>query len=81
MSEKYVRLVVKKLKCSKGKREEIRKQLEADVRAEAENGEQLEDIVERMGSPEEIAEEFNSSFWIQKTMTPCRRNLPNRCSL
>lgn len=62
MNEKYVCQIVKKLKCSKSRREEIRKQLMADLPSEAENGETLEEMIGRMGNPEEIAEEFNNSF-------------------
>lgn len=62
MSEKYIRRIIKRLKCSKSKREEIRRQLASEVLAEIENGEKIEDIMERMGSPAEIAEEFNNSF-------------------
>lgn len=62
MNEKYIRRIIKKLTCSKRKREDIRKQLSSEILAAVENGEKMEDIMERMGDPAEIAEEFNSSF-------------------
>ncbi|MDO4321187.1 MAG: DUF3887 domain-containing protein [Lachnospiraceae bacterium] len=61
-AEKYVRQIVKRLKCSGKRKEEIRRQLLADVRAELESGEALEDIVRRMGDPSEIAGEFNQNM-------------------
>lgn len=62
MSEKYIHQVVKRLKCSKHEREEIKKQLTSDILSETESGASLEEVIKRMGSPKEMAEEFNSSF-------------------
>lgn len=62
MKDKYIRQIVKRLKCSKEKREDIKKQLSSDIMAAMENGETVEDIIRRMGTPAEIAEEFNRSF-------------------
>lgn len=59
---KYIHQIIRKLKCSKVKREEIKKQLTADFMGAEENGENPEDIIKRMGNPSEIAEEFNNSF-------------------
>ncbi|MDO4168979.1 MAG: DUF3887 domain-containing protein [Lachnospiraceae bacterium] len=62
MSEKYVRQIVKKLKCSKSKRAEIQKQLMSDIMIKMEDGMSIENIIEDMGNPKEIATEFNDSF-------------------
>ena len=62
MNEKYVRQIIKKLKCSGKKRKEIRRQLVADIAEQLEGGDSEQVIFQRMGTPEEIAEEFNSSF-------------------
>lgn len=62
MNKKYINQIIRKLKCSKKKREEIKKQLLSDFAAELENGEKEQEIVSRMGIPAEIAEEFNNSF-------------------
>lgn len=62
MSEAYIRQIIKGLKCSKSRREEIRRQLESDIKAAEENGEKIENILKRMGSASEIVQEFNSSF-------------------
>ena len=58
----YIRKIMKRLKCSKGKRMEIKKDLTMDILAAEENGENWEDIKKRMGDPEGIAAEFNSNF-------------------
>ncbi len=60
--EKYVIAVLKKLKCSGSKKKEIRKELESDIAAALENGESLEEIMARMGSPASLAREFNDNF-------------------
>ena len=62
MNKKYINQIVRKLKCSKKKREEIKKQLLSDFSAEFENVEREQEIISRMGNSEEIAEEFNNSF-------------------
>lgn len=62
MSEKYLKQITKKLKCSKAQREEIKKQLASDIMDAAENGATEEELRKRMGTPAEIAEEFNRSF-------------------
>lgn len=58
----YVNQILRKVKCSKTKKEEIKKQILADVSARLENGETMEQIAESMGTTEEIAEEFNQSL-------------------
>ena len=60
--EKYVIAVLKKLKCSGSKKKEIREELESDIAAALENGESLEEIMARMGSPASLAGEFNDNF-------------------
>ena len=60
--EKYVKAVVKKVKCTTSKKREIEKQLLSDISIALETGEQLEDVLEDMGSIAEMAEEFNSNL-------------------
>ena len=62
MREKYVKQIVKALRCSKAKREDIKKQLTADIVTAQEQGESEEEIMARMGTAKEIASEFNASF-------------------
>lgn len=61
-AEKYVQLVGKKLKCSGAKRREIRRQLLDDISAEQAGGVQIEQIIGRMGTPAEVAKEFNENM-------------------
>ena len=60
--EKYVNEILKKVKCSRAKKTEIKKQLLADMSMHMEHGETIEQIRETMGTPEEIAEEFNQNL-------------------
>lgn len=61
-AEKYVNQIVKKVKCGRKKRIEIKQQLLSDVSAREKSGEALEQIIEDMGTPKEIAEEFNQNL-------------------
>lgn len=60
--QSYVREVGKRLQCSEKKRKEIERQLASDIQAALENGETMEEILERMGTAKEAAREFNSNF-------------------
>ncbi len=62
MKEKYIKQIIKLLTCSKKRREEIKKQLSADIDDAVGAGETFETIQTRMGKPKEIADEFNQSF-------------------
>lgn len=62
MSKRYINQIIRKLKCSKKRREEIKRQLLSEFTSEMENGESEQDIIKRMGKPAEIAEDFNNSF-------------------
>ncbi|MCM1184584.1 MAG: DUF3887 domain-containing protein [Roseburia sp.] len=58
----YVNGIVRRLKCSPAKKREIRKWLESDISAALEGGEPMEHIMERMGTPQNAAKEFNDNF-------------------
>ena len=63
MNEKrYVNAIVRKIKCSGKKRNEIRKQLLTDMQTRIGQGEKLEEIMSRMGSVKEIAAGFNETI-------------------
>lgn len=62
VTEQYIKTILHKLKCSGRKKKEIEKELKADIQIALENGETWEAVRERMGTPEEIAEEFNENF-------------------
>ncbi len=55
---KYVNDIVRRIKCTEAKRKEIRNQLLSDIAMRREEGEAFEQIVESMGSAQEIAEAF-----------------------
>lgn len=57
-AEKYVNDIVRRIKCTGAKRKEIRNQLLSDIAAREEQGESMEQIIESMGSSQEIAEAF-----------------------
>lgn len=61
-AQMYVNQIVKKVKCSRKKRNEIRRQLLADINLEVEQGEALDRVILRMGEPIVIAEEFNQNL-------------------
>ncbi len=61
-AETYVKQIVKKVKCTGKKRNEIRKQLLSDIESEMERGESLEKVMLRMGEPIAAAEEFNQNM-------------------
>lgn len=61
-AETYVNQIVKKVKCSRKKREEIRRQLLAEVSVAKEQGATLEKVMLQMGEPIAIAEEFNENL-------------------
>ncbi len=62
MNKAYLNRIVRKLRCSGKKRREIRQQLLSEMEAELENGIDEKELIRRMGTPPEIAEEFNRNF-------------------
>ncbi len=61
-AEKYARQVAKYLKCSGGRKREIRKQITSDIQAAAEEGKSPEQVIQGMGEPRALAGEFNENF-------------------
>lgn len=59
---KFVKEVERKLLCKKGKKQEICRDLTADIEAALEQGEDWASIEKRMGTPAEIAAEFNENL-------------------
>lgn len=57
-AEKYVNDIVRRIKCTGAKRKEIRSQLLSDIAVREGQGEPMEQIIESMGSAQEIAEAF-----------------------
>lgn len=60
--EQYVKQVAKHLVCKKDRRNEIMQQLSSDIESALEQGEDWESIEARLGTPSEMAAEFNESF-------------------
>lgn len=60
--EQYVKAVLKKLKCSGGKKKEIRREMESDIAVALEGGETWEEVRSRMGEASAVAAEFNDNF-------------------
>lgn len=61
-AEKYVKKIIKRIKCGGEKKKEIGKQLLMDIKARLNEGETLENIFLQMGTAEEIASSFNESI-------------------
>jgi uncharacterized membrane protein len=59
--ENYLKTIIKELTCSKGKKLEIKRELESDIQTALASGELWQEIKERMGDPKEIAKEFNAN--------------------
>lgn len=60
--ERYIKAILKKLKCGSDKKKEIRKELESDIAGALEAGETMEEIMKRMGDAAFVAQEFNNNF-------------------
>ena len=61
-AEKYTNSIVRKIKCSRQKKKEIRKQILSDISIRIQDDETFEMIADSMGTPEEVAEEFNRNL-------------------
>ena len=72
MNKAYLNRIVRKLRCSGKKRREIRQQLLSEMEAELENGIDEKELIRRMGTPPEIAEEFTRNF-SEKERKCCKR--------
>lgn len=64
--ETYLELVLKNLLCSNKEKRRIYKDLQSDIEAAIENGESWIAIQERLGTPEELAMEFNENLEVKK---------------
>ncbi len=62
----YVDAVARKIKCDRKKKKEIKKQLLTDIHMRTEQGEGLEEILSRMGTPREIADGFNETISVEE---------------
>ena len=58
----YINGIMRKIKCGRKKKKEIKKQLLTDINFRLEQGETLADVMSQMGSIKEIADGFNESL-------------------
>ena len=56
--EEYIKSIIKLLDCDKKEKRRIASDLENDISSALQHGESMSEIMDRMGSPEEIAEDF-----------------------
>lgn len=61
-AETYVNSIVKKIACSGKRKNDIRMQLLAEIEERTSQGENLNEIMTRMGSVKEVADSFNESI-------------------
>lgn len=61
-AEKYVNAIVKNIQCGLSRKKEIKKELLSDIRMQTEQGRELGEIMEQMGSIQEIANSFNENM-------------------
>lgn len=61
-AEQYVKKITAKLKCDKKKKNDIKRQLLAEIEERKAEGERLGEILEDMGSVKEVANDFNESL-------------------
>ena len=60
----YIKQVLKLLGCSKEQKKKIRLDLENDIDIALKNNESFDEIIKRMGAPEELACEFNENMGV-----------------
>lgn len=60
--DKYIKKISKQLLCNKEKKNDIIKQITSDINISLENGSNLEKVLSEMGTPKEVADEFNENF-------------------
>lgn len=63
--KQYIKKVIRLLGCSRQQKRKIQLDLENDIEMALKQGESLEDIIQRMGAPEEVAREFNENMGVQ----------------
>lgn len=63
MNEKqYIGKIQRQLRCKTSRKKEIIRQIQSDIAIALENGDDFESIMQKMGSPAEVAAEFNENM-------------------
>lgn len=63
--KQYIKKVIRLLGCSRQQKRKIQLDLENDIEMALKQRESLEDIIQRMEAPEEVAREFNENMGVQ----------------
>ena len=63
--KQYIKKVIRLLGCSRQQKRKIQLDLENDIEMALKQEESLEDIIQSMGAPEEVAREFNENMGVQ----------------
>ena len=63
--KQYIKKVIRLLGCSRQQKRKIQLDLENNIEMALKQRESLEDIIQRMGAPEEVAREFNENMGVQ----------------
>lgn len=58
----YVNRIIRRVTCTGKQKRELKRQIMSDIGFRQENGEPLEQILESMGEPREVAREFNQNL-------------------
>lgn len=58
----YIKAVIRRLECSARKKTDIEKELASDIQTAVAEGESWDEIQARMGTPEQLAKEFNDNL-------------------
>lgn len=58
----YVNAITRRIRCSRSKKKEIKKQLAADIALRTRQGESAKDIISQMGNITEVADSFNETI-------------------
>ena len=69
-AKQYIREIIQRSCLPPGERKRLRRDLESDIEAALERGERIEQVIERMGEPDKIAEE------LLKTIQTAQRAVP-----
>ena len=56
--DEYIKNIIKELDCGRKEKRRIQSDLENDINMALDSGESMEEIIDRMGTPEEIARDF-----------------------
>ncbi len=71
-AEKYIQLIIKNIQCTKKRKQDIAKQLMAEIAERTSQGETIDAVIAEMGTVKEVAESFNEGISPEERKK-CRR--------